>query len=434
MENTHQHEKYFQDNKSLLKEVINSSAKTKYGRKTKIGLYPFETYRDFCQIPFSDSKALSENPATFVRGKIDKFVCVRTTGTTGYPKRIYYDPSNRFVSVPSSTAKILSQTKDFILFYGMGRREPYWMLNHTIKHLFPHIKILRHDDTADSMVKLAQIGDSIFIIDPVSHFKNTIFSLEKEVRKSKTLKNKLKKKVVIAATTGEEISIQEFGSIYEKIKYIFSVQRPSFVSVYGLTETDSIGLSSYNEKDKKIRYRVNDSKFVEAINQKTLRPCFEKRGEIVITALKWTTGTIIPRYRTGDIGRLSFKDGVPYLKIYGKKPSAGIISFRQTKINVPGIIKRIKTKFNIPLQSEFQISANKKTTQETLFVRIHSSAFTDKDLKKRVESFVENVIVNEINSSLKWKIKKRLCKLNLKLSPRRLDMIKGWKILPTRKI
>jgi len=431
MKNIQEYKKYFQNKKLLLREVINASAKTKYGKGNKIGLYSIKTYEDFCRIPFSDSKMLSENPTIFVRGKINNFLCQCTSGTTGHPKEIYQDQPNRLDPFPSSATKTLSQTKNLTFLCGKGRKANYWWFDFIFKKCFPHIKMLHHDDTANSVTELAQQGDSIFIADSISFLKYAINLLEKEIKKNKSLKDKFKKKIVYACATGDKMTIKELKDIYIKLENIFSVQKPLLVSTYGLTETQSVGFNLFEKKMEKVRHRVVNLKFVEVIDKKSKKPTFGDKGEIVTTSLGWTTGTIIPRYRTGDIGIMKFKDGIPYLEVDGKEASAGHLRFRQVLIDIPGTTNRIKKKFKVPIYLKSQIIRNNKTMHEILSFIIHSPAFNDKNLQKRVKNFVE-AIVPERKTILLWGIKNNLCKINVKLSSRPSNMVKDWQILPLK--
>ena len=431
MKNIQEHEKYFQNKKLLLKEVINASTKTKYGRENKIGLYPIKTYEDFCKLPLSDSKMLSELPIIFVCGKINNFLCHCTSGTTGHLKEIYHDQPNRLNPFPKSATKTLSQTKNLIFLCGEGRKANYWWFDFMFKKYFPHIKTFYHNDTADFVVELAQHGDSIFMADSVSFLKCAINLLEEELKKNKSLKDKLKKKIVYACATGDKMTIKELKDIYIKLKNIFSVQKPLLVSTYGLTETQFVGLNVFEEKMRKIRYRVTDLKFVEVIDKESKKPTFGDKGEIVITSLGWITGTVLPRYRTGDIGIMKFKDGIPYLEVDGKEASAGHLRFRQVLIDIPGTTNRIKKKFKVPIHLKSQIIRNNKTMHETLSFVIHSPAFNDKNLQGCVKDFVE-VIIPERKTILLWGIKNNLCKIDVKLSSRPSNMVKDWKILPLK--
>jgi hypothetical protein len=418
---------YYRSKKADILKIIEASSHTEHGKDISIMKFAVDTYEDFCSIPFSDGEELAEKPFRFVNGPKEQYSLKQTSGTTGKSKKIYHDPETRVITYPQNVQDIIMSSHDPVLLHGSAEAMTYWLLDNTFSKLFPNVRILRYDDIA-SASQLIQEGDLLYITEYVSAIKRLFYSLGQMVDAGTVKKDQLKKTHVVIELSGDAMSLNELNECWITAQELFGVE-PRIVLTYGMTELGGIGIYSYNPDDKSIRYKIKDEKFVEVVDQETGAPLQKGIGEIAVTQLRWTQGTILLRYRTGDLGSLIVANDAMYLELIGRNPSKGLISLQQCKVSVPGVMRQVYEKYKIPMNAIFQVIDGEHGSFSTLSVSVYSPAFVDKTAGRQVGEYFKEVIIND--GTLDWDVTNGYIKFDIKSHyDASLDQVqKNWKIL-----
>ncbi|HUW23991.1 MAG TPA: hypothetical protein VMW04_00005, partial [Patescibacteria group bacterium] len=258
---------------------------------------------------------------------------------------------------------------------------------------YPHSRVAKYN-TPEEVAELVKDADLVYIEEAVSGFRRLVYSLEKLIKENKKIADVFAGKIILVETGADPVFLNELSELYLKLKNIFKTG-PDIAVTYGLTETQDVSVYVFSQRDSATRYRVFDNKFVEVLDLKTGEPLIGSLGEIVITPLWWEKGTILPRYRTGDIGALEFFDNIPYLTISGRLPGSGVISFTGFKVSIPGICKILREQFEYPFRLQAQVKEKQDGSSGTLVIKLYSPCFSDLSVSEQVKTFLKNFIIKE---------------------------------------
>jgi len=384
-------EGYFFVMRRELREVAKAFSLTE-GSKS-LELHPkISTYSDFCQLPYLKEQDLARNPYSYYlpSGSAVEFV---TSGTSGLPKKIFSPFSIKAAPFPPAIEDLIRHHKTvFVHSKRLQQESFYWIHDKTYRETYPDIPIKEYRDL-NSAISAIRGKEAICIYEYPSAFYRFLFFVRKALE-GRIIKIKEIPRILIVELSGEPVELEDLYFMVETTRQIFL--QGSHISVtYGMNEVGLIGSYDFKHSDEhSLEYEVYPKVFVEIIDPESsafVEP--GEIGEIVITSLA-LQGTIIFRYRTGDKGILTFRNGKPYLQVLGKLSHLNSLFIMGSQFSVSSLSKRILKTFRIPISIDAKREIDKLKGLESLWVTLYVPQQVDY-LSEDLEDFVRLSIIED---------------------------------------
>ena len=264
--------------------------------------------------------------------------------------------------------------------------------------------------------------------------------LEKMYKENDPLLQHLKGRRFLVELTGEPINLNELKKWDKLLDKVFGELKEKdlhrFVSIYGLSETLMIGVYRYRKSDKEIQYEVKPNSFCIVIDEKG-NPIVGEKGKIEVTKLinnlVSASGTVLPRYITGDLAIAKFKDGTLYLINPERDPEKGQLSIIGNKLPLDSLPIEL-AKLGLPIQIQYQLLTVNGTIKNEKVLNLN--IFADmilKNPKDRVRLQAELLNIIKTNYSfIVNAISGGFLKVRINIVDGRLE--KSWQLLPEQNI
>ena len=318
-------EKYFNEKAPNLKEVYEIFKTTEYGRRLNLPPWTFDNYEDFKKLPIMDPKDVVFEDL-FVPAK--GLWCFITSGVSGRVKTIKRDIGT-IVGYPKEMDETLRINNTVFLHSKRREGESYYE-THDVNHkrMYPQGIFAEYSDR-DELLEYVQRGHVLFIIEYPLMAEWICYQLENALENKEILFENIAKRKVYLELSGEPVTEKQVKSVVKRLERIFQTEVEYFIT-YGSNEIGHIGTYVPALHGSVIMYEVIPPLFIEIID-----------NEIIITPYK-KEGTILFRYKTGDHGKLFFKDGKPFLNVMGKSKEEGIIYVAGAQVSISELVSWIE--------------------------------------------------------------------------------------------
>ena len=318
-------EKYFNEKAPNLKEVYEIFKTTEYGRRLNLPPWTFDNYEDFKKLPIMDPKDVVFEDL-FVPAK--GLWCFITSGVSGRVKTIKRDIGT-IVGYPKEMDETLRINNTVFLHSKRREGESYYE-THDVNHkrMYPQGIFAEYSDR-DELLEYVQRGHVLFIIEYPLMAEWICYQLESALENKEILFENIAKRKVYLELSGEPVTEKQVKSVVKRLERIFQTEVEYFIT-YGSNEIGHIGTYVPALHGSVIMYEVIPPLFIEIID-----------NEIIITPYK-KEGTILFRYKTGDHGKLFFKDGKPFLNVMGKSKEEGIIYVAGAQVSISELVSWIE--------------------------------------------------------------------------------------------
>ncbi|MBV4432672.1 AMP-binding protein [Clostridium tyrobutyricum] len=251
------------------------------------------SFKDFKNVPFTNSKDIIQNPFRFLcvpQKNIKRVVTLKTSGTTGYEKRIYFTEKDLELTVDffSYGMKSLVDEGDRILVMFPGNS--YGSIGYLLKRALEKINIYCYvqgimkntSDTAD-IIKNKHINCIVGIPIQLLQFSRS---------QSSIFKDRIDK-ILLSSDYVPETLVNEMTDKF----------KTKVFTHYGMTEMGYGGavqcetLNGYHLRENDIYFEIVDPTTGREVK-------YGEPGEVVFTTLK-SEGMPLIRYKTGDIASFS---------------------------------------------------------------------------------------------------------------------------------
>ena len=370
-------EKYFSEKQESLKKVYQAFRKTPYGRKLDLPKWSVNSYSDFKALPIIDPKEVDFNDLLIPANNLWKF---KTSGVSGHIKTVYRDIGT-IVGYPKEMDETLRNNKTVFLHSKRREGESYYEthdFNH--KRMYPN-GIFAEYETREQLLEYVQKGNVLFIIEYPLMAQWICYQLEKAIENKEVSLEKLTKEKVYLELSGEPVTSEQVNDIVKRMKKIFQCDVEYFVT-YGANEIGHIGTYVPALHGSEIIYEIIPSLFIEEID-----------GELIITPFR-TKGTILFRYKIGDIGELFFKNGKPFVKVFGKSQEE-ILYLAGAQINVLNLLKVLKKKNPTIINLVVRKQEDNQRGKTKINFEIHTLSVLEQSLKEFLSNCVKEVIREE---------------------------------------
>jgi hypothetical protein len=379
--------RYFSFHKQKLQKVIQAYCQTVHGKQRSIYGFP-RCYEDFLEFPFMEDGELSSLPLDFYIPSGDDIEFV-TSGTSGRKKRIFRPSRDSAIPLPPDLDQIIRQNDTVFVHSKRYQLESfYWLLDKTYSENYSASPC--EYDSLESVIEILKEGTVLCIYDYPTAFYRFLFLVQKGLQEGRISFQAIRKNNVLIELTGEPMSMPDLQHALDFAQNAF--QCPVNIwATYGSAEIGGIAYYDFNGDDQEIDYTVASKRvFVEVIDPTTGNPRIGTPGEIVVTALRGQ-GTIILRYRTGDKGVLSFKDGIPHLS-HLQRPSVVFVAGSQ--FNIQDILRSLREELGVIAQLSVSRERDDERGFEKLFLRIFilESFGIEENF---VKEFLKNRIIEE---------------------------------------
>jgi len=370
-------EKYFSEKQESLKKVYQAFRKTPYGRKLDLPKWSVNSYSDFKALPIIDPKEVDFNDLLIPANNLWKF---KTSGVSGHIKTVYRDIGT-IVGYPKEMDETLRNNKTVFLHSKRREGESYYEthdFNH--KRMYPN-GIFAEYETREQLLEYVQKGNVLFIIEYPLMAQWICYQLEKAIENKEVSLEKLTKEKVYLELSGEPVTSEQVNDIVKRMKKIFQCDVEYFVT-YGANEIGHIGTYVPALHGSEIIYEVIPSLFIEEID-----------GELIITPFI-TKGTTLFRYKLRDIGELFFKNGKPFVKVFGKSQEE-ILYLAGAQINVLNLLKVLKKKNPTIINLVVRKQEDNQRGKTKINFEIHTLSVLEQSLKEFLSNCVKEVIREE---------------------------------------
>lgn len=314
-----------------------------------------------------------------------------TTGVSGNVKAIYRDIGT-IVGYPEEMDETL-RNHDVVFLHSRRREGESYYETHDVNHkrMYPD-GIFAEYGNREELLGYVQQGEVLFIIEYPLMAEWICFQLETALENKEIFPEDLLKKKMYLELSGEPVTETEVQAVVGRLEKIFQCRVEHFLT-YGSNEIGHIGTYIPSLHGPEIVYEIIPSLFVEEID-----------GEIIITPFK-NNGTILFRYKTGDKGKLSFKNDRLLLKYLRKSKGEGVVYVAGEQVNVAELVIQTENILRLPSSLEFNKKENPKTGTCELGIVVHTPKPLDNSVKgsleKRVRDFVMKSAVLEVENHLK---------------------------------
>lgn len=370
-------EKYFSEKKGSLKEVYQVFKNTTYGKKLNLPDWNVNSYEEFKRLPVLNSKECNFEDLLIPTDGLWMF---KTSGVSGNIKTIYRDIGT-IVGYPKEMDETL-RSNDTLFLHSKRRKGESYYETHDFNHkrMYPN-GIIGEYETKEQLLEYIQRGNVLFIIEYPLMAEWICYQLKKAIKTKELPKNKLVKKKVYLELSGEPVTERRVNSIIKRMEKIFQCEIEYFIT-YGSNEIGHIGTYIPTLHGSQIIYEVIPSLFVEEIDD-----------EIIITPFR-TKGTILFRYKQGDKGRLLFKNGKPFLKVFGKSIEEGTLYIAGAQINFQDLMHSLKRFVKFPIGLTVVKKENLQKGICKIEICVHTFQNLNNDLKNIISDFIRSFIMD----------------------------------------
>ncbi len=313
-----------------------------------------------------------------------------SSGSSGHPKIIYRPANDHAIPLPDEIDRLVRTHSTVFVHSKRHQLESfYWILDKTYRKEY-HVEPVEYHDL-DSTIGAVKQGDVVCIYEYPSAFFKFLFFIKKGIEQKLITKQEMAQKKLIVEISGEPLTVGDLEYIIAESCSIFGSE-PILWVTYGLAEVGGVAYCDYRREKPRVAYEIaEDRVFVEAIDPVTGWPSVGRRGEIIITALR-TNGTILVRYRTGDVGILRFDGDKPLLEELDR-PSSVFVAGSQ--FSVQGITRDVREKFGVPAKLTVGRAKDTRRGTERLNVTVHVPTQNSSAQANYLERFVKERIVEE---------------------------------------
>jgi len=369
-------EEYFSEKQESLKKVYQAFRKTPYGRKLDLPKWSVNTYNDFKALPVIDSKEVDFNDLLIPANNLWKF---KTSGVSGRIKTVYRDIGT-IVGYPKEMDETLRNNKTVFLHSKRREGESYYEthdFNH--KRMYPN-GIFAEYETRKQLLEYVQRGNILFIIEYPLMVQWICYQLEKAIENKEVPLEKLTKEKVYLELSGEPVTSEQVNDIVKRMENIFQCDVEYFVT-YGANEIGHIGTYVPALHGSEIIYEVIPSLFIEEID-----------GELIITPFS-TKGTILFRYKIGDKGQLVFRNGSPFVKVFGESQE-DTLYIAGAQVDIQSLVGYIKRTTDHYIGLVLQKNEHPKKGRYSLNINVHTFHELNEDVKNKISTLIKNFIMN----------------------------------------
>lgn len=377
---------YFEMYKESIAHVISAYNHTSFGMRNPVPIA--RSYREFSSFPFMEGDILSHSPEDLHIPAANEIRC-HTSGTSGMHKIVYIPEGQPPPFVPQIQERIQSSNAVFVHTTCGEDDLFYWLRERMRSQLFPQTPIKTYYDTQTALA-LTRSADVLYVYDYPSALARFFFFIRDAITANLTDPQELWGKQLIMDLSGEPISVDLLTHITMQSQEIFRTM-PLIRLLYGTTEARNIGIIQEWQPEQQLLYTINRSTFVEVIDEARGIPVVGKVGEIVATPLR-TSGTVLIRYKTGDLGIMYFTDGQPTLEVFGKKPSEGVVYVGGGQFYLPHFLSELMRHFGVPLQIEAGSKKHVEEGTETLTIHIYlpsNCSIEEDEIQEATREFVK---------------------------------------------
>lgn len=433
-----EYEVYFQKHKQGLVKELEISQKTIYGEKMKAAEIAGRvvTYDDFWQsVPILESEEMTDNPLDFVNNEhlsLDKMIKLLSGASTGKPKETYYDRNDARIELPEYIVSALNQADKTVLFHEKRDAVSHNVIDEAIARLAPKASRLTYEHASDFLKTInSEKPDALYLTTQVSAGRRFMYEIKSLLETNPYLFDEVDIPHFFLEVVAEPVDIHELQDWHTLLQKAFK-NPPDITVVYALSEAFVMGTYRYQPGDQEIIYVIKDNRFVEIVDPTTDEPVKDVFGDIVVTPINKVSGSIYPRYRTGDRAKLMFNTkGQILISEVGRDPNKGTLNLRGYKIFAPNMMKVLGEKFTFPIQGTFQVVENGSSSKTNLNIELYSPQFTIKPTDaKSTKEFLQTYFQTEY-SFLDEMIQDGLLTITISTSDAMPeDMIKGWRVKP----
>jgi phenylacetate-coenzyme A ligase PaaK-like adenylate-forming protein len=394
------YQQLFETKRTGILATLAAARETPYGQKrlaTNL-LTPGIDYQTFRKnVPLLRPAEMTKNPRDFVNDKklpVGKMVKLESGATTGRPKETYYHPEDIKIELPPHLIAILNSSSGTLLFHEARDAVSYQVIDEAIKRHVPKARREIYTQASEVIKKIKENqSQAVYLTCQVSAARRFMHELE-ELAGHPQFKP-IEVPHFFLELVAEPVTMEEIKSWYELLQRVF-VHPPDITVIYALSEAFVVGIYSYKPGDNEIRYKVKDNRFVEVLDPQTGEPVMGEVGDVVITPLNKETGSIYPRYLTGDRAALYIDEqGNCYLGEIGRDPEAGQINLRGYKIYAPALYHSLRERFGFPVNLRFQLSESPDGCQTTLIIEMCSPEFANENQQNQALASLKDFLLKE---------------------------------------
>lgn len=418
---------YFRKKSDELLKLIGNYYETREGRRVIDLCYGgkpnFLTYESFTKLPILDSGDLIDDPEKFLRGKLEDMHVETTGGSSGHPKKIYYSRDGMKSKLSDDLVRELQKSNKPTLIHGNWSATSYSVIEESMTAVCPKIIIEKYQNPSEILSKL-ESADLVYYTEQVVSFEGFIYYLESLLNAKDEKINSLKGKIFFIELVAEPVQIKDLEYWFYLLNKLTG-NPPEILVIYGATEVLAVGFYHYRPGDQEIKYEVRPNKFVEVLNEDGDNCAAQEEGDVIITATK-EDGSILPRYKVGDKGKISFgPKGEVYLSDLHRSPKSGMLSFAGYKIFVPEIYSLLKEKISFPIQIKCEL-VNLEGGKLNFNIHLYSTSFALGNNREEGGKIVKEIIEQEHPALLRMKNSNVLSINTFFNDTQPQDLIKGW--------
>lgn len=323
--------------------TLKSFESTEYSKRFGLRAAAVESYEDFALLPLMDPELLGRYFELLAIRK-EECVAVQSSGTTGRRKTVYVPKDERCAPLPPAIDEALKLSARAVTAHSERDRLErfYWVHERSFEEWYPRASLVAYSDV-ESILRAAK-GEVLVLYDYPSSVEHFLYTLERVSGAAD--RREIAKRALYIELTGEPVTRERVAQIAEAAERVFGVE-PLIEVTYGASETGLIGVCE--DPRRGTEYAVADRVFVEVVGEsgKPLPP--GHAGEVVVTPLA-TKGTILVRYRLGDLGSLELKGGRLVLELLGRIPGEDIVYVCGGKLHVQRLAQLLREELGIPVK------------------------------------------------------------------------------------
>jgi len=367
-------EAYFVRNTHKLREVYEVFRNTRHGVERSLPPWSVKSYQQFVELPLLDPKEVDFQDL-FIPA--DNLWCFATSGVSGHRKSVYRDIGTIVEYPPEMDAMLRGYHAVFL--HSKRREGESYYETHDVNHrrMYPQA-LLAEYETREDLLEYAHAGDVLFVIEYPLMAEWICYQLETALEREELTPHNLRKKKVYLELSGEPVTRERVANIVERLEKIFNCG-VECIATYGSNEIGHIGTCI---PAPHMEYEIIPSLFVEMVD-----------GEIVITQYR-TLGTILFRYKMGDTGTLFFKEGKPFLRVFGKSRDEGMMYVAGAEVSIPELVSRVESMVDLPIGIECVKEQDQRKGECQLTITIHLPLVLTGSLRDEITSMTRQYVAS----------------------------------------
>jgi phenylacetate-coenzyme A ligase PaaK-like adenylate-forming protein len=352
--------------------TLKSFESTEYFKRLGLRAAAVESYEDFASLPLMGSELLGRYFEQLAIGK-EECIAVQSSGTTGRRKTVYVPRDERCAPLPPALDEALKLSACAVTAHSKRDRVErfYWVHERSFEEWYPRAALVEYSDV-ESVLRAAR-GEILVLYDYPSSVEYFLYTLERISGVAD--RRAIAKRDLYIELAGEPVTRERVAQIAEAAERVFGVE-PLIEVAYGASETGLIGVCE--DPHRGIEYAVADRVFVEVVDKSGNPLPPGHAGEVVVTPLT-TKGTILVRYRLGDLGSLALKGGRLVLELLGRIPGEDVVYICGGKLHVQRLAQLLREELEIPVK--LRVGKLKRELSVELF--LPPSSVIDEELAKR---------------------------------------------------